>query len=262
MIEKLNRSIKETQWVPKIAWISFFAAVLFVLSTSIFLHKNANVASINIELFSSAEGRKLVSKKDINTKVLAYLDKDLKNVQLMDLDVYGLEKHLSKDERLKNCEVYIDAKNRLHVLAELREPIVRVVADNGQDYYLDEEGFVIKTLKNKAVRVPVATGDIDEFKKDWKKNPKHDLNKILELANAIQKDNFFRALCEQINIDKNGDLTIMPKLGKELVIGSMDDLDIKLRNIKGTYRKVLGTENWNTLKKFNFSTINQYRVVS
>lgn len=56
------------------------------------------------------------------------------------IDVRKIEEVLQKNPFVKNAEVYKSQGSHVKILLTQRVPVVRVKADNGDDYYIDERG--------------------------------------------------------------------------------------------------------------------------
>jgi cell division protein FtsQ len=118
---------------------------------------------------------------------------------------------------------------------------------------LDEEGKKVPTMRFAAVRVPIATGNIGPFDStfvDIQKLCK--LREVHNIANYIAKDDFLTALIEQINVDDQNQIVLIPKMGKlRIRVGDDSILDEKFTNLKIMYKKGMPSEGWDKFTELN-----------
>ena len=86
----------------------------------------------------------------------------------------------------------------------------------------------------------------------------HQIHDILAIAKQLPKDEFLQALIEQIYLEKDGSITLIPKVGKqELILGSTEKLNLKLRNIKLTYKSIVRIKGFDKYERFIYEYTNQ-----
>jgi len=68
------------------------------------------------------------------------------------------------------------------------------------------------------------------------------------------------ALTDQIHLDKKGEYKIIPKLGKPCKLGGVDELDMKLENLKELYKQVYPHRGWDEegIDAIGLGITNQY----
>ena len=235
--------------------------IAVTLGYAVIEQMSSKVVKLEIDIPQQDKERLLISKKTISKQILKIVGQDIRTVDLIDLDLTRIETLLEQDSRIENVEVFINKENTLKVEVEIRRPFMRVMANNGDKFYLDAKGVRVSTVKNQAIRVPVVTGDVDEYTGNWLNNKKHNLNEVFTTAKALYKDDFLYALVEQIVIDENDMVTLIPKIGPKLFIGDTKKLDQKLMNLKSAYKNILNREGWEGTESLNFSIPNQVRKV-
>jgi len=251
-----NISIKKAWnsllWI--LAMLTIAVLMWFAINTQ--LDRNLEAIQLNIEKLEGT--RNLVSKKVILQSIEDFIGGPIEEIAFKNIDIKSLEKALTKDSRVENAEVYVDGQNMLHVEILQRVPIVRVMSETGEDYYLDRMGSRIRTVKNSAVRVPIVTGNISKYNNEWRSIKSHELHNIVGLANELRKDDFLKALVEQIHIDQKGSITLIPKVGhQKLILGSSNELKEKLQNLKATYKTLVRLKGFEKYDQFNFEITNQ-----
>jgi len=233
-------------------------AVISVWITSFIITKQKKVEKISYGIESIEGARNLISTKEVKNMVDKIYNIDIMNLPISELDLINLENHLKKDNRIYESEVHLDANREMHIRIIQRRPIVRVIDETDAQYYLDQEGKYISKQDFKAIRVPVATGKIEAFNKNWKNKKGSNIKKCFEIVNAIRKDDFLVALVEQIHFE-NERIVMIPKMSSEvIVIKHLDHLDQKLNNLKRFYQTEMTNNNsWGKYKEIDISYKNQ-----
>lgn len=227
-----NRKISYT----KIA--RFFAAVFLIcfLVFSIYNKLGSAINRIDIVISSNDDNKTLISKEDVRLLLKTELGYDINIAETGQLNLFKLERMLNRDDRINKAEIYIDKHNNFIVNVEQKQPIVRIDITNGHDYYLDYKGERIPVTD--VFRVPVVTGYVHEYVNNFSKIKEHNLNGVLEVAQRINDDEFLTALVEQIYVDKESNVTIVPKIGRDkILLGQVEDLEEKIYKLKVYYEQ-------------------------
>ena len=78
------------------------------------------------------------------------------------------------------------------------------------------------------------------------------LKDIYHLVNYINDDNFWSAQIDQIYVDNNDEIDLIPRVGNQLVhLGTAENFEGKLRNLEAFYDKVLPEVGWNKYSLIN-----------
>ena len=175
--------------------------------------------------------------------------------RLSDINTEKLESRLSTFTTLKDVEIYrkieahgLSFKGKLVINVGERTPVLRIKTAN-EDYYLDMEGIKIPISSKYIERIAIASGVFpDETIK----------NNLLKMADFVNKDEFWRALIEQVLIQPNGELLLIPQVGDYLIeFGKPDDYELKFRNLKAVYQQGFKNFGWNKYKAIGVKYHNQ-----
>ncbi len=236
----------------RIAWIAG-AVIVGGLIISAVEYKGASYSravDINIEPLKS--GDDLITIEDVRLAIDRSFGKNLVGEQLSGIDVNRVERVIESDPFVYNADVFIDAENMIHLNISQREPVVRVIDNNGLQYYLDRFGEKMPLSPHFAARVIVATGNIPPFVPDFLKRRQHPLKDIFQLTKEIVEDPFLYSLVEQIYKDENGEYTLIPKVGNHtIMLGTVADIKRKLKKLKVFYKEGLPYEGWQKYKSIN-----------
>lgn len=159
-----------------------------------------------------------------------------------------IENLLLKNPFIKEATVYKTANNNLHILITQRLPLLRIMADNGDNYYIDEHGQAMNPMGYVA-DLAVATGHI---------NKKYAKTSLAELGRFLRKNAFWDQQIEQIYVDKDQRISLVPRVGNQIIrLGTTDSISKKFRNLRNFYEKVLPTVGWNKYQEINIAHTNQ-----
>ena len=175
--------------------------------------------------------------------------------RLSSIDINQLEAKLSSFTTLNNVEIFrkVESKGmsftgRLIISVDQRTPVLRI-KDAKEDYYLDTEGVKIPTSPKYVERILIATGTIPD-----------DITRksLLKMTDFVNKDQFWRAQIEQVFIQANGELLLVPQVGDCLIeFGTPDDYEIKFRNLRAVYQQGFKNMGWNRYKLMSVKYRNQ-----
>jgi cell division protein FtsQ len=188
-----------------------------------------------------------VSEDDVQTEFNnLFPDSAKRNIRNINLN--ALEKLIESNPFVANAEVYADMKGEVFAEIVQKEPLLRVINNNGVSYYLDINGKKMPVSDNFTARVPVATGYIENTG-----NIERDSilqKQLFDVISFIRKDTFLLALCEQIDVDDKGEMEVIPKLSMHrFLIGDAADLEGKFKRMKIFYNEIMKSD---TVSSFTF----------
>lgn len=124
-----------------------------------------------------------------------------------EIDCRVIEDVLKPTPFVRNVECYKTQNGDVNISVSQRMPIVRIKAENGSDYYIDDKDCIMPKSDCTA-DIVVATGNINESYAKKSLSP---------FARAIMNDDFARNLVEQINVTNDMEIEIIPRLGSHIV---------------------------------------------
>ena len=182
------------------------------------------------------------------------LGQPVKNINLMEI-----ENRISVLRELKVAEVYWTIDGNVHVYADQREPIMRLMPDNGGDYFVDEDGIIVRKRNLYTPRLHIVGGNINISSAMLNGISVMDtsikntiLKDIYQLVNYINDDDFWSAQIDQLYVDDNNEIDLIPRVGNQRVhLGTIENFKGKLRNLEAFYDKVLPEVGWNKYSVIN-----------
>ncbi len=241
-------------------WIFIALAVAVLAISAISERESAHIAAIRPEVIPLADGANLVEAEELMELLASSFTKPLDQLTLSDVDVERVEEVLERQAFVGDAEAYVDASLVLNITVQQRVPLLRIIADNGQNYYLDREGVRLPLSENYTVRVPVVTGNVVPWSEDYLEDSDHQLSQLMTLGAFLRNDPFLSALVEQIEVSDNGELILAPKVGDQVVyLGRYEEelTPARLQRLKIFYREGLPYEGWRKYRSFDLRYADQ-----
>lgn len=241
-----------------LTWGLLLTGLVVLLFAAMERKRNLVFDVVDIEINEMEMGRNLVSEEDLRLAIRNHLGFELDISTIADIDIQELEKVLNQSSFIQNAEVYVTGSHAIKIEIIQREPIVRIQPEaNEIPYYLDRYGERIPVVRNFAIRVPMATGDIGQYEPGFMESD-NNLNSVYKLALKIKSDEFLSALIEQIHFEKKENIILIPKVGKEkILLGDVAQLDEKMEDLKTFYKEGITREGWNKFAYLNLKYENQ-----
>jgi cell division protein FtsQ len=127
-------------------------------------------------------------------------------------------------------------------------PVIRVKADNGEDYYVDEHGEIMP-YTHYVNEITVATGAISK---------KYAQKTLTRVGNFLANNPLWRSQVEQINVLPDGTIEMVPRVGDHIVyLGKPFDLEQKFTRLEKFYRYGLSEAGWNKYSYISLEFRNQ-----
>ncbi len=178
---------------------------------------------------------------------------------LNQINIHELEKALAANPFIEYSKVYADMDGIIQIQVKQREPVIRVINIANQDYYIDRNGLKIPTSSSFTAHVLVANGDIAESFRSPVDTLRGNLARdLFKTAVYIGKDKLWRDQIEQIYVNKDQELELVPRVGDQrIILGTADSLDMKFTNLLVFYKKGMAQAGWDTYKTINLKYTNQ-----
>ncbi len=222
------------------------ALVVVIGIAAIMNKRKGNVKDIVVNIQHLEDGvNDLIKDKDIKEILRRGFEENVAEMKVSRVDVQRAERILEQDPFIENAEVFIDADNKLNIKIVQREPICRIIDNNGLNYYMDKNGIKMPPSKYFSARVPIITGAVPPHVTDFLSRKKYGLKDVYNLVKQLQADEFYKTFIQQIVVDAGGEFTLIPVLGDQKIrIGTIDDLDDKLKRIRIFYDEAMPYEGW------------------
>lgn len=199
-----------------------------------------------------------VDRQEVNS-ILHVGSNTLVGKKLEDINIQQLEKTLQANPFIEFAKVFADMDGVINVEIRQRQPILRVMNRFAQDFYVDQYGLKIPLSVNFTAPVLVATGNIDEIFINRVDTLHTAMAKALfKTADYIRRDSLWDAQIEQIFINADHEIELIPRVGNQrILLGNTDSLDKKFKNLLIFYQKAIPKVGWGAYKVINIKYANQ-----
>ena len=165
-------------------------------------------------------------------------------MKISDVNLEQIERVMLEESHIESASCYYNAAGRLCIKVVPQQPVLHVINQKGEDYYLSSTGLTMPTADFN-VDLCVATGDVSK---------KFASEHLLELARFIQDDLFWSEQIEQIHVVSPDQIELYPRVGQHVIeLGSVDDFREKFNRLRTFYREGLERVGWNKYRKISLA---------
>lgn len=190
---------------------------------------------------------------------------DLQGYPIAEIRTRDLEQQLEQDPYIENAEVYFDVEGSLYVDITQRKPLLRLMPGGKQGYYIDQKGVILPLSDNYSPMVLLVTGDLslEEYTDEngmriADQSADKELRLLMGFARKVSQHPFWNNQIVQVYRGKDGNYELIPRVGAhQIEFGTLEDYEIKLRNLKLLYDQGLKKYGWNAYDKIDLKYSNQ-----
>ena len=170
------------------------------------------------------------------------------SMRMCDVSSRKIEETLQSSPFVEKAECYKTQSGQVNITVRQRVPVVRVMADGGENYYIDSHANIMP--ENRYVNdLIVATGHISH---------RYAKTHLSRVANHIMKDKFWQNQVVQINVLADGTMELVPRVGDHIIyIGMPTGIERKLDRLRKFYLYGLNKAGWNKYSYINVEFDNQ-----
>lgn len=251
MLKRINWSTIFTGF----AWLISLAGVVMLLSFINVKKQTVKCTDVKI-LIPGADN--FIEREEID----AILKEDqgvLLGRNIENINIHKIEKKLQSNPYIGFAKVYVEMDGVLHIEVKQRQPVLRILSENGQDFYIDNDGRKMPVSSNFTANVLVATGHITEVFGSRVDTLHTQLARDLyKTAQFIKKDTLWDSQIEQVVVDQKNDIELIPRVGNQrIILGNADSLEKKMKNLLLFYKKAMPQVGWDTYRTINIKYTNQ-----
>ncbi len=188
----------------------------------------------------------------------------LKGKLINSINISLLEKIIDGNPFVLKAQVFSTIDGKLIVEVKQRTPIVRVINNLNESFYIDNNGVMMPMSEMFSAHVPVANGNIfnreteqrirritEQEIKDTSFTPTL-LEKIFMVCDYIHIHDFWNAQIEQVYITAAGEIELIPRVGNQTILfGDEKEMDVKFSKLYTFYKEGLSKTGWNQYKTIN-----------
>ena len=160
------------------------------------------------------------------------------------INLEQIEGLMLDDSHIERASCYYTASGKLCIRVVPQQPVLHVISQKGEDYYLSSNGLTMSTSSFN-VDLCVATGNVTK---------KFVSEHLLDLACYIHDDAFWSEQIEQIHVVSPEQIELYPRVGQHVIeLGSVDDFREKLDRLRIFYREGLECVGWNKYRTISLA---------
>jgi len=174
----------------------------------------------------------------------------------------GIEEKLRTTPFVKTAECYKTQGGQVYIDITQRLPVIRIKADNGDDYYVDDKSSIMPNSSYTSDLI-IATGHISKsFATQY----------LSQVGKTLMENDLWRNLVEQIHVLPDNTVEIVPRIGNHIVyLGRLPDatdkaerekavddfIKTKMSRLEKFYKYGLSHAGWNKYAVINLEIDNQ-----
>ena len=155
---------------------------------------------------------------------------------MSDINARLIEETLLKSPFVEQAECYKTQSGHVCISLHQRTPILHIMADDGETYYLDTYGNILPESRYPSDMI-VVTGTFSR---------KFAQKMLTKVGNVLLADKFWQDQIVQVNVLSNGTLEMVPRVGDHILfLGAPVNVDKKLERLRKFYLYGLNEAGWN-----------------
>ncbi|MBQ9357609.1 MAG: cell division protein FtsQ [Prevotella sp.] len=168
--------------------------------------------------------------------------------KMTNVNLRNMEEMLCRQELIGQAECYKTQDGQVNIRVSERVPVIRVMADGGADYYVDEDGKPMHGT-DYACNLMVATGCISQ---------PYAARVLAPIGRMIMTDDFWRNQIEQLNVLQDSTIEMVPRVGNHIIyLGQPRNIRKKLERLRKFYDYGLSQVGWNKYSRISVEYSNQ-----
>ncbi len=251
-----------------LVWILIPLSIIVVgiIAQKNYFKSTISEVNVSIDYREKNDLNRFLTYEDINNFITTHYD-SIKGNKIENINLEELQNDLTALPYIKNVNAYITLQAELKLQIQQRRAIIRIIDSDNNNYYLDDVGRIIPIKTKYPARVPICNGVIPNINFYTKNYTPEELDSIVDntllkdvfaIAKYLDKDTLLGLQIAQINIDINGEYTLIPLVSSHIIeFGEAKNIDRKFKKLKIFYKKGLGHHKWNIYKKISLKYKNQ-----
>ncbi|MGF7081776.1 cell division protein FtsQ/DivIB [Mucilaginibacter sp. UYCu711] len=219
--------------------------------------KKAEVVCKDVKIYIPGS-QYFIDKKEVEN-ILQLSSFTLVGRKIDNINLHTLENRLKANPFIEYAKVYADMDGVVMIEISQRQPIMRVMNQFDQDFYIDKNGLKIPLSDNFTARVLAVNGFIDEPFGNKVDTLHTALAKdLFKTVSFIRQDSLWDAQIAQIYVNAGHEIELIPRVGNQrILLGSADSLELKFHNLMAFYKQALPQVGWDAYKVINIKYANQ-----
>lgn len=240
-----------------ISWTIVIVFFLFASINAVEVRQHETCKGISFEI-DNGEENYFIDEQDLK-KELTHQQANLIGKRMVEIDFKKVERNIDKNLFVEKAMIYKSNTGNVVIEVQPKNPIVRVWANNGMNYYVSDKWKWMPTSGKYTKKVLMITGDITDV--TGAKNPKDSaFNQQLKMISEfIVKDPFWSGLIDQVHVANGKKICLITSVFEPYIIfGSVDQqMENKFKKIEVFLKKCLPVIQANNYESLDISFKNQ-----
>ncbi|MDO5759613.1 MAG: hypothetical protein Q4Q06_01145 [Bacteroidota bacterium] len=240
----------------RLMYIGIVLSIILIVILSNIMMREAYIRSVELQIIYPSKDKIIFEqeiKNDLTKHFGVFTQQRRKQIKIGEIRQY-----LENKNFVEAASVSISITGVLKIFITQRMAVVRVFDKNNKSYYLDKQGFVLKTESGKSVDVLIASGNISDTMPNKIDSIKtKQLFDIYNLSMMIYSDSILKYQIDQI-ARKDSSYILIPKIGSyEIVLGERKDWKQELLRLHLLYTRAFTKEGWDKYSCIDLRFSNQ-----
>jgi len=225
------------------------AAVLFVIVLTSAIKKQNQLVCRNIQVkIDYDSGLAFLNEAEIKDKIDYMCGGSITGKPLTGIDFRNIERTVRKNPFVADAEIFVNQQQEVVVDIVQKRPILRIINNDGVSYYISEKNERMPLSDNFTSHVAIALGNV-AMHKDTKRDSAVQAA-LYKLILFVRKDDFLNALVDQVYVQEDGEMEVIPKIGGQTIrFGGVDEnMAEKFDRLKIFYNEGLRKVGWDKYK--------------
>ncbi len=194
----------------------------------------------------------VVNKDFVDSQFVASLlssaNIQIQNQHIRDIDINGIEAIIQNSPYIDSVICYYTPEDVMCIKVVPRNPVLHVMAENGEHYYMDDNGNDMPT-DHFSLDLCLATGNIT---KQYAKEH------LLDIAHYFNENSPWNKDIQQIYVRTPKHIELIPTIeGHTIILGEPIDIDSKMRRLSAFYEECINKAGWNKYSVINLNYADQ-----
>ncbi|SEF91200.1 cell division protein FtsQ/DivIB [Parabacteroides chinchillae] len=168
--------------------------------------------------------------------------------QMNTVNTDQIENELLKNQMIASVEAYKTPSGIIKLEVKQKVPILRIIGTSG-NYYVDNLGSVMPVSSRYVAHVPIVSGYVEK---------ELAVTDLYKFALFLQKNEFWNNQIEQIYVEPDNEIELIPRVGDHrIILGTFDNFEEKLNNLQLFYEQAIPKVGWKKYNVINLKYNNQ-----
>lgn len=243
--------------------------VLLAFTKSTHNERSINELIVKISYAENAKSDILITYEDVESYLFHHFD-SIEHKSIGEVSIFEIEQKLSEMDYVEDVEAFIQLNGDIHISITQRRPLIRIMHQNGESYYLDREGKIMPIRDRYPSKLMICNGfighqryvnNIDSI--PYPENADYEvlsqnLKDIYFLAKEIDDNPLLKTQVTQIYLNEKKEFELIPLIGDQIIyLGDISRLKEKLMYLETFYHQETNNLGWTQYKTLNLKFRNQ-----